>query len=102
MWGHMTFKVIGLLELTNQNAFEEYRKQVGQTVEFHKGLIYARGAITEIFWNELNCNSFGTYVELHFPSQEDAHTWVKSPQYQALVSVHSQAMKLTLFGVALD
>jgi len=98
----MTFKVIGLMELTNQNAFEEYRKQVGQTVEFHKGLIYARGAITEIFWNELNCNSFSTYVELHFPSQEDAHTWVKSPQYQALVSVRSQAMKLTLFGVALD
>jgi uncharacterized protein (DUF1330 family) len=101
MWGRMTFKVIGLMELTDQNAFEEYRRQVGQTVELHKGLIYARGTITEIFWNELNCNPFSTYVELHFPSQEDAHTWVNSPQYQALVSVRSQAMKLTLFGVAL-
>lgn len=97
----MTFKVIGLMELTNQNAFEEYRCQVGQTVELHKGIIYARGAITEIFWNELDCNPFSTYVELHFPSKEDAHAWVKSPQYQALVSVRSQAMKLTLFGVTL-
>jgi uncharacterized protein (DUF1330 family) len=97
----MTFKVIGLMELTNQNAFEEYRKQVGHTVELHKGVIYARGAITEIFWNELDCNPFSTYVELHFPSKEDARDWVQSPQYQALVSVRSQAMKLTLFGVSL-
>ena len=89
------------MELTNQNAFEEYRKQVGHTVELHKGVIYARGAITEIFWNELDCNPFSTYVELHFPSKEDAHDWVQSPQYQALVSVRSQAMKLTLFGVSL-
>ena len=97
----MTFKVIGLMELTDQNAFEQYRQQVGQTVELYKGLIHARGAITEIFWNELNCNPFSVYVELHFPSQEDARAWAKSPQYQALVPIRNQAMKLTLFGVGI-
>jgi uncharacterized protein (DUF1330 family) len=97
----MSIKVIGLMELTDQNAFEEYRKQVGQTVELYKGLIYARGAITEIFWNELNCNPFSVFVELHFPSKEDARAWANSPQYQALVPIRNQAMKLTLFGVAI-
>jgi uncharacterized protein (DUF1330 family) len=97
----MSIKVIGLMELRDPNAFEDYRKQVGQTVELYKGIIYARGVITEILWNELNCNPFSTYVELHFPSQEDAHAWAKSPQYQALVPIRNQAMKLTLFGVSI-
>jgi uncharacterized protein (DUF1330 family) len=95
----MSIKVIGLMELRDPTAFEDYRKQVGQTVELYKGIIYARGLITEIFWNELNCNPFSAYVELHFPSQEDAHNWTKSPEYQALVPIRNQAMKLTLFGV---
>lgn len=97
----MSVKVIGLMELTDPNAFEDYRKQVGQTVELYKGVIYARGTITKIFWNELHCNPFSAYVELHFPSQEDAHAWAMSPQYQSLVAIRNQAMKLTLFGVAI-
>jgi uncharacterized protein (DUF1330 family) len=97
----MTFKVIGLMELTDQNAFEQYRQQVGQTVELFKGQIKARGVITEIFWNELHCIPFNTFVELHFPSKEDAHAWVHSPQYQSLVPIRNQAMKLTLFGISI-
>lgn len=97
----MSIKVIGLMELSDPTAFEDYRKQVGQTVELYKGIIYARGLITEIFWNELNCNPFSAYVELHFPSQEDAHAWANSPQYQALVPIRNRAMKLTLFGVSI-
>jgi len=96
----MTVKVIGLIELIDQAAFEQYRSKVGQTVSQYKGSIEHRGVVTEVFWNELPCQPFSAFVELHFPSKEDAHTWAKSPEYQSLVGIRNQAMRLTLFGVA--
>jgi uncharacterized protein (DUF1330 family) len=97
----MTAKVIGLMELTDQKAFELYRSKVGQTVELYKGSIQNRGSVTEVFWNELNCTRFGAFVELTFPSQEDARAWAHSSEYQALVAIRNQAIKLTLFAVAI-
>ena len=97
----MTVKVIGLIELTDQNAFEQYRKQVGQTVELYKGSILHRGSVTEVFWNELNCAKFSSFVELTFPSQQDAQAWAHSPEYQTLVAIRNKAMKLTLFAATI-
>ena len=97
----MSIKVIGLMELTDQSAFELYRSQVSQTVALYKGQIKARGTIGELFWNELSCAPFNTYVELEFPSAGDAHAWVHSSEYQALVAIRNKAMKLTLFGVSI-
>jgi uncharacterized protein (DUF1330 family) len=92
-------KVIGLIELTDQAFFEQYRSQVGQTVELYKGAIKGRGTIDRLFWNELEITHFGAYVELEFPSSQEANAWASSPEYQALVPVRSKAMKLTLFSV---
>jgi uncharacterized protein (DUF1330 family) len=97
----MTVKVIGLIELTDQNAFEQYRSRVGQTVELYNGSIQNRGSVTEIFWNELNCARFNAFVELTFPSPEDAKAWAHSPEYQTLVAIRNKAMKLTLFAATI-
>ena len=97
----MTVKVIGLIELTDQNAFEQYRSRVGQTVALYNGSIQNRGSVNEIFWNELNCARFNAFVELTFPSPEDAKAWAQSPEYQALVTIRNTAMKLTLFAVTI-
>lgn len=97
----MPVKVIGLMERIDPAAFEGYRSQVGQTVAQYKGAIAHRGTVTEVFWNALACKPFTAYVELHFPSQEDAHAWAKSPEHQSLVAIRNQAMRLTLFGVTL-
>ena len=94
-------KVIGLMELSDKAAFEEYRSQVGQTIELYKGVIRNRGSIAELFWNELGSAPFNTFVELEFPSAQDAHTWANSHEYQALVPIRSKAMKLTLFSVVI-
>lgn len=94
-------KVIGLIELEDEGAFEQYRSQVGQTVKLYKGSIKNRGSVADIFWNELDCAPFNTYVELEFPNAKDAKTWAKSPEYQALVYIRSKAMKLTLFSIAI-
>lgn len=93
-------KVIGLMELMDQSAFEQYRSQVSQTVELYKGSIKNRGSLAELFWNELDCASFNTFVELEFPSAQDAHAWANSAEYQLIVPIRSKAMKLTLFSVA--
>jgi uncharacterized protein (DUF1330 family) len=94
-------KVIGLMELTDQNAFEQYRSQVSQTVELYKGSIQNRGSVAEVLWNELGCAPFSAFVELEFPSTHDVHVWANSPEYQALIPVRSKAMKLTLFSVSI-
>lgn len=93
-------KVIGLIELIDQNAFEQYRAQVGRTVELYQGSIQHRGALDELFWNELGCASFKSFVELEFPSSQDACNWANSPEYQSLLPIRSKAMKLTLFSVS--
>lgn len=94
-------KVIGLIELKDGVAFDQYRSQVGQTVELYKGSIKNRGSVVDIFWNELDCAPFGTYVELEFPSANDAQLWANSSEYQALVAIRNKAMKLTLLSIAI-
>ena len=98
----MSVKVIGLMELKDQEAFRQYRTQVGLTVERYRGSIQARGAVTELFWNELECAPFSTFVELSFPSSEDAHAWAHSPEYQDLAAIRNNAMQLTLFGIDIE
>lgn len=94
-------KVIGLMELDNEDAFAEYRSQVGQTIALYKGSIKNRGSVTELFWNELGSAPFNTFVELEFPTAQDAHAWANSPEYQLLVPIRNKAMKLTLFSVTI-
>jgi len=94
-------KVIGLMELGNEDAFAEYRSQVGQTVALYQGTIKNRGSVNELFWNELGSAPFNTFVELEFPTAQDAHAWAHSPEYQLLVPIRSKAMKLTLFSVTI-
>jgi len=94
-------KVIGLMELGDQEAFADYRSQVSQTIALYKGSIKNRGSVNDLFWNELDSAPFNTLVELEFPTAQDAHAWAHSPEYQQLVPIRSKAMKLTLFSVTI-
>jgi len=95
----MTTKVIGLIRLTDPAAFDIYRGQVGATVEKYHGQIAFRGQPLPAFWNELGCEAFDAYVELDFPTLDDAKAWASSPEYRELLAIRSQAMRLTLFAV---
>jgi uncharacterized protein (DUF1330 family) len=97
----MTSKVIGLIQLNDPKAFEEYRSQVGDTVALYHGKITSRGTFNAFFWNELNCDSFSAFVELEFPDLEHSQSWANSPEYHSLLAIRSKAMKLTLFSVSL-
>ena len=97
----MTIKVIGLIQLNDLEAFEEYRSQVGNTVSLYQGKIISRGSFNTFLWNELTCDSFSAVVELEFPDLEHSESWADSPEYQNLLAIRSKAMKLTLFSVSL-
>jgi len=92
-------KLIGLIQVRDSAAFSVYREQVAATVERYNGRVLARGRQTTMLWNELDCPPFEFLVELSFPSADDAQRWADSPEYTALLSVRTQAMRLTLFGV---
>ena len=98
----MTCKVIGLIQLKDSQAFDEYRSQVGKTVELYGGRVSTRGQFQKSFWNELNCDLFNAYVELEFQDSAAAESWAQSPEYQSLVGIRSKAMNLTLFSVAIN
>ncbi len=93
-------KVIGLIQLNDLHAFEEYRSQVGKTVEHYGGTVAYRGKVNPPLWNELACAPFSAFVELAFPDLESATAWSNSDEYQSLIPVRSRAMKLTLFTVS--
>jgi uncharacterized protein (DUF1330 family) len=95
----MTIKVIGLIQLSDLDAFEEYRSRVGDTVALYQGNVISRGAFNQFLWNELECKSFNAFVELEFPDLEHSQAWAASPEYQGLLTIRNKAMKLTLFSV---
>ena len=97
----MTIRVIGLIQLNDLEAFEEYRGQVGDTVALYEGKITARGAFNTFLWNELECGPFSAFVELEFPDLEHSQSWANGPEYQSLLAIRSKAIKLTLFSVTI-
>lgn len=92
-------KVIGLIKILDQEAFETYRSRVGETVARYGGRVEFRGEKKFMPWNELGCQDFDAYVELSFPDRDQAERWAASPEYAALLPVRSTAILLTLFGI---
>jgi len=97
----MTVKIIGLINLKDSPAFEQYRNKVGETVALYGGTVAARGTVDKTYWNELPCGDFSAFVELSFPTAEQSDRWAASPEYRAIVAVRKEAMDLTLFRVQL-
>jgi uncharacterized protein (DUF1330 family) len=95
----MSVTVIGIFKKLSSDSFEEYRSQVGASIELYGGQLIRRGVCQTPFWNQLNSEEFDTFVELSFPTVEDAKQWANSPEYEALLPVRNRAMRLTLFTV---
>ncbi len=95
----MSVHVIGIFKIQSPRDFDDYRAQVGATIELYGGKVIRRGVCDDPFWNQLNASAFDTFVELSFSSMEDAKRWANSPEYSALLPVRERAMQLTLFPV---
>lgn len=92
----MPCKVIGLIQVKDQAAFDTYRMQVGDTLTRFDGQILRRGKIADMPWNELRIAPCEAMVEIEFPTIEAAKQWANSPEYQNLLRIRERAMDLSL------
>lgn len=95
----MTYRLIGMIAVKDEQALSEYRSQVLATVEQYGGRLLCAGPMAGFFWNELGCADFQLTFQTEFPDEAAARRWAASPEYQRLLAVRAQAMNLTLFAM---
>lgn len=82
--------VIGEIEVTDQQPYDEYRGQVLATIEKHGGRFLARGGRTDPLeggWSPKRV------VLLEFPSFEQAQKWYRSPEYAPLITLRQKGSR---------
>jgi uncharacterized protein (DUF1330 family) len=85
--------VIAEVNVTDPQAYEEYRKLVPGTVEKYGGRFLARGGKVE--GKEGNWNP-ARLVILEFPSLEQARKWYDSPEYAPALALRLRAANAKL------
>ncbi len=74
------------VEVTNQEAYEEYRRQVPATLEKYGGRFVVRGGRHETLEGSWQPQRV---VVLEFPDFERAKQWHASPEYQAIIPLRT-------------
>ena len=86
----MAAYVIGEIEVMDQSAYDEYRKQVGATVAKYGGRFIVRGGKAETLeggWSPKRI------VAVEFASVEQAHKWYRSSEYAPLIKLRQRGSK---------
>ena len=83
----MAAYVIVDVEVTNQEAYEEYRRQVPGTLESYGGRFAVRGGRYETLEGSWQPQRI---VVLEFPDFARAKQWYGSPEYQAIVPLREK------------
>ncbi len=82
----MAAYVIVDVDVTNQEAYEEYRRQVPATLEKYGGRFIVRGGQYETLEGSWQPQRI---VVLEFPDVERAKQWHASPEYQAIIPLRT-------------
>ena len=83
----MAAYVIVDIEVTNQEAFEEYRRLFPATFEQYGGRFAVRGGRYETLEGSWQPQRI---VMLEFPDVDRARAWYASPEYQAIIPLREQ------------
>jgi uncharacterized protein (DUF1330 family) len=86
----MAAYVVGEIEVTDAQAYEEYRKQVLAVVTKYGGRFIVRGGKVEALEGGWSPKRF---VALEFPSMEQARKWYASPEYAPLIELRKRASR---------
>ena len=92
----MAAYVIVDVEVTNQDAYEEYRRQVPATLESYGGRFAVRGGRYETLEGSWRPQRI---VVLEFPDFDRAKQWYASPEYQAIVPLREQNARTNFLTV---
>jgi uncharacterized protein (DUF1330 family) len=86
----MAAYVVGEIEVTDPQGYEEYRKQVPAVVTKYGGRFVVRGGAVETLEGGWAPKRF---VALEFPSMEQARKWYRSPEYAPLIALRQKASR---------
>ena len=92
----MAAYVIADVEVTNPEAYEEYRPQVPATIEKYGGKYVVRGGTVETvegIWSPQRL------VVVEFPSMELARKWYDSPEYTEIRGIRFRNAKSNVIFV---
>ena len=84
----MSGYVIGNINVTDPDAFEEYRGMVPATIAAYGGKYLVRGGVADVVEGDWNPNRL---VVLEFESVERAREWYNSPEYTPAKAVRLKA-----------
>jgi len=87
----LAYVFFDILEIVDQKKMEEYRLQIGATVEHYGGRYLVRGGKVDILEGDW---SLVRAVIIEFPSLEQAYRWYESEDYKELRALRSGAAKL--------
>ena len=80
--------VIGNINVTDPDAFEQYRGMVPATIAAYGGKYLVRGGVADVVEGDWNPNRL---VVLEFESVERAREWYNSPEYTPAKAVRLKA-----------
>jgi uncharacterized protein (DUF1330 family) len=86
----MAAYVVGEIEVTDPQAYEDYRRQVHAVVTKYGGRFIVRGGQVETLEGGWAPKRF---VALEFPSMEQARKWYRSPEYAPLIELRKNASR---------
>ena len=92
----MTAYIIANVDVTDQAAYDEYRRGVPATIAAYGGRFLARGGATRVFEGEFLPKRL---VIIEFPDIAAAQRWYESPEYRPLLEMRKRASRGSLFVV---
>ena len=84
----MATYLIADVEVTDPQAYEQYRQRVPAIIAAHGGRYLARGGAIDVLEGDWVPRRA---VILEFPSREQAMAFYRSPEYQPLIAIRQAA-----------
>jgi len=88
--------LIADVEVLDQNAYAEYRRQVLPLIQKHGGRFIVRGGQHEVLEGDWQP---ARLVIIEFPDMATLRTWYRSPEYAALIELRQSASRGSLVAV---
>lgn len=89
----MAAYVIANVEITDPEAYEEYRRAVPETIERYGGRFLVRGGASEVLEGDWQPKRI---VVLEFPDADAARRWYSSDEYRPLIEIRRRASRGSL------
>lgn len=92
----MTAIVTAEFSILDAERLQEYASKATPTIARFGGELLINGPMTTVAGDSL----FSHKVILTFPNREQAESWYRSPEYQALIPIREQAIDANIAIVA--